>query len=262
MTVPGISGMKFYAIENKDYTEFSPLTFGAERCLSGKSFGPYIRNYYLIHFAVDGEGIFKSPAGTKKVKSGQAFLIRPGEVCTYTADKENPWVYIWIGFKGKLAGFFDTTENVFDVSSEILSDILFALDEESGQEEYLTGVLFKLYSSFLANRMQRDRMKQTADFINANYMRDIKVADIAALLGINRKYLARSFKKKYGQTVREYIMEKRLYEGKKLLESGESVGESAAIVGYSDSFTFSKAFKKRYGTSPLGHKKSMNKNGV
>ena len=37
---------------------------------------------------------------TYSVKSGQGFLIFPGQITTYIADQELPWEYAWIEFDG------------------------------------------------------------------------------------------------------------------------------------------------------------------
>jgi AraC-like DNA-binding protein len=41
-----------------------------------------------------------------------------------------------------------------------------------------------------------------------------------------------------------------------LLEPGSTVAAVARRVGYASPFTFSTAFKRRYGTSPLAHRRS------
>ena len=255
MTISEIPTQIFFPIENKGYGEFSPVSFGAEKCLPEKSFGPFVRDHYLIHFIARGTGVFKNQNGKHRVDAGQAFLIRPEESCIYTADKNDPWVYIWVGFEGKLSEYFDVVDDVFEIDGEIIEELCKSLDVEYGREEYLTGILFKLYSRFFGKRLHRDRTKQVKDFIDANYMRDIKISDIAQMLHVDRKYLVRSFREKCGITIKQYLVEKRLGEAKKLLEKGKSVAESGIMVGYSDGFSFSKAFKQQYGISPLEHKK-------
>lgn len=45
-------------------------------------------------------------AGSKRrdknysIKSGQGFLLYPGQISTYIADKTNPWEYAWLKFDG------------------------------------------------------------------------------------------------------------------------------------------------------------------
>lgn len=249
-----IGSHTLFPIENKGYTEFSPICFGAERCAHRKT-GSCLRDYYLIHFILDGTGVLVSHNKKTNVVTGQAFLIRPGEACSYTADENNPWVYTWIGFKGRLSSYFDNVEEVFEFDEEIADDLYRCMGMKAGREEYLTGILFKLCGKLFGERPNRDKVKQTTDFINANFMRNIKVSDIAEMLGCNPKYLVRSFKKKKGITIQEYLIKKRLSEGKMLLEKGMGVEESGLMVGYSDGFAFSKAFKRQYGISPSEHKK-------
>ncbi|MBE6911767.1 MAG: AraC family transcriptional regulator [Ruminococcaceae bacterium] len=258
MTISEINNHILFPIENKGFRDFTLICFGAERCASGK-ICHCMRDYYLIHFVLSGKGIFRSHNKEMKIDAGQAFIIRPGESFVYAADEKNPWVYTWIGFDGKLSSYFDNVEDVFDIDEEITDDLYRCMSMKTGREEYLAGILFKLCGKLFGEKPQRNKVKQVADFINANFMRDIKVSDIAEMLDVNRKYLVRAFKEKQGVTIREYIVEKRLSEGKKLLEKGKRVEEVGLMVGYSDGFAFSKAFKRQYGISPFEHKKFYTK---
>ena len=46
--------------------------------------------------ADDSKGITQ----TYSIKSGQGFLIFPGQITTYYADEKLPWEYVWIEFDG------------------------------------------------------------------------------------------------------------------------------------------------------------------
>jgi AraC-like DNA-binding protein len=86
-------------------------------------------------------------------------------------------------------------------------------------------------------------------------MENVTISGIAESLGLNRKYLARIFKESRGISMQECLISKRLHEAKKLLLSGYGASESAYMVGYSDPFGFSKAFKNKYGVPPSAMKK-------
>ena len=255
MLLSGMTDELIYVIENKGYTDFSPCSLGKEICKPGKFFGFVMRDYYLIHFIVSGTGVFENPNGKVQVNSGQAFLIRPGESCRYTADENSPWTYMWIGFNGELAKRFDNIPDVFDVDGKIFDEISRTFDMETGAEESLAAILFKLCAELSSIKPKRDYVKWITDFIDINYMRDIRVCDIADMLHIDRKYLARIFKEKKGVSIKQYLTDTRMREAKKLLKDGYRVGETAALVGYSDGFIFSKAYKKYFGTAPKEHKK-------
>ena len=67
---------------------------------------------------------------------------------------------------------------------------------------------------------------------------------------LDRRYLVRLFKEKTGMGIQEYIIQVRMEHARTLLQSGFSVNTTASMVGYHDSFNFSKMFKKTTGTSP------------
>lgn len=76
-------------------------------------------------------------------------------------------------------------------------------------------------------------------------------------VGLNRRKLALGFKHLFGVTVGDYDREVRLELGRRLLESSSaSVGYAAAVAGYSDVGSFTKAFKARYGDLPSDLKPS------
>ena len=244
--------MRYIApIEDKGFGDFSPYDLGRENCAPSHRFGPHVRNYYLIHFVISGSGCFHSPRGEYKLGRGEAFIIRPGEVTVYAADAETPWEYVWIGFKGKLAQSFDALPDVFSYDGSLVSEIEEALDAEVGREALVAAVLCKLYARLAADGGRADYPNRVKSYINAHYMDTVSISDIADAMTINRKYLARIFKEQTGISMQQFLINKRLHEAKKLLKSGFTVEQSASMVGYGDQFAFSKAFKKKYGDSPI-----------
>lgn len=251
------NGQQMYTImlENKNYTEFLPITAGIEYCTGDKPFAPTIRDYFLIHFVTRGKGTLITGDNTFEIGEGQAFLIHPGELCSYGPDPDDPWSYMWIGFGGRLAEKFGTLPSVFEFDQSIIAELGAALREEYGCEEYMTAILFKLYALLFSSGHSRDYVKTVKSYINANYMQDISISGIATMVKVNRKYLARIFKARTGISMKQYLIEKRMTEAKKLLAKGFTVEETAIAVGYSDSFVFSKAFKKNFGNAPVFFKK-------
>jgi AraC-like DNA-binding protein len=83
------------------------------------------------------------------------------------------------------------------------------------------------------------------------------VAGLAAEVGISRAALARRFTELVGEPPMTFLTSYRLaLAADLLLEPGSTVGAVARRVGYASPFTFSTAFKRRYGTSPLTHRRS------
>lgn len=246
---------KTFVFTNKHFEDLNPLFIGEEACKSGKSFGPAIRKYTLIHFVLSGKGTVHKQNATYEVRSGEAFIIFPNEVVTYTADKEDPWTYRWIAFNGRLSADLLAAGDIFSIGSGITDEIFDACNDNMC-EHRAAGLLFKLYVDLLSpTRARQDYSNKVKDYVRALYMQPIKVEDIATQLNLDRRYLSRLFKQKNGLTIQEYIIKVRMNEAKRLLLLGETVERAARLSGYEDICNFSKMFKRTFGLSPLKWKK-------
>ncbi|SEF87132.1 AraC family transcriptional regulator [Paenibacillus sp. UNC499MF] len=63
------------------------------------------------------------------------------------------------------------------------------------------------------------------------------------------------FKKQFGVTFRDYLIEQRIGEAKKLLVKGHSVTDACYAVGYGDMTHFGRIFRKKVGVSPSDYRK-------
>ncbi|MCB9081764.1 MAG: response regulator [Lewinellaceae bacterium] len=80
---------------------------------------------------------------------------------------------------------------------------------------------------------------------------------LATAFSLSESSLRRQLKQLTGLTPNAYLQEMRLQEARRLLESpaAPSVGEAAALVGYADLRSFSRLFRKRFGTLPSAYLK-------
>ena len=243
--------MEKYIVETRA-SDLTPLFVGREACESGHSFGPYIREYYLVHFCLSGKGVLKNRHGTYTVSAGQLFVIRPDEITTYTADKKDPWEYIWIAFRSD-ESYFNGNVSVFDTPVGLDDKLIDLVSKEPLSRDGCFSVIYDLIY-LTEDRDDADggdeRIRRIRRYIKYNYMLPISVSSIAESFGFDRTYLYRSFKSRYGIGIKEYITEVRMQKAMEFLKDGFSVKESAHMVGYLDEFNFSKAYKSRYGISP------------
>lgn len=241
---------------NKSLAGLNPLDFGEEVCEPLHFFGPTIRRYFLIHFVISGFGTFTNERGSFKVREGQAFLIRPGEITRYAADEKTPWHYLWIGFDGEAAGRFATLADVFSAPRAVFDEMRTANVCNGTAEEFLAGKLWELYALLFADEKAADNyLLKISNYVETHYAEACTVADIAASLGLERHYLARLYRAQTGKTLKSVITDRRMSEAKKLLGAGASVADAAAMTGYADPFLFSRTFKKVYGVPPRHMKK-------
>lgn len=250
--------LKNIALIDKGFAEINPVNCGEEKCASGHTFGPAIRKYTLIHHVLSGKGKITNDSGTYEVTKGEAFIINPGEVTVYTADADDPWHYIWIGFDGSKSTRFASLPTVINSYGNIFKEMMSAEEYGDTAEEFLSGKIFELYAKlFSGNSDKEDYLLKITNYVNTYYNNDCDVSDIAKVLNLERHYLSRLFRQKTGKTLKSFITEKRMEEAKKLLADGCTIAYSALMCGYKDQFLFSKTFKKMYGISPNEWKNNL-----
>lgn len=86
-----------------DNVELSIFNCGHEPCLSGHTWGPGVRDHYLIHLVVAGKGVYQVNGASYTLQAGDLFLAKPNQLITYAADETDPWEYYWVGFNGACA---------------------------------------------------------------------------------------------------------------------------------------------------------------
>lgn len=246
--------------------------YGYEICEKGHSWGPGVRDHYLLHVIFDGKGYFRKDGVVKTLTKNQAFLIRPGEITFYQADLDAPWTYAWIGFvggqscqflhEGKLAesSVFEIEEG--NLARKYLKQLL-RTDANAPESIFrLRGLMYLFLSEIykqlsdeeedLAINVQQEiYIEKAIDFVERNYSRNIGVADVVSYVGLNRSYFSQLFRTCLKISPQEYLIQFRMKKAKELLATTSlAVGDIARSVGYVDPFNFSKAFKKHVGVSP------------
>lgn len=242
-------------LRNKNLDFINPHVCGRQKCNPGYSHKG-IRRYWLIHYIVSGKGVLKVGDETYNVKEKEAFIIYPDEVFEYIADEVDPWYYQWVGFSGTYAFKMEKTENrIVKVPGYIFEDMQRAEDYGDMCEEYIGLKVMELLCEMFGAEKKKSYAEIAKNIVDSDYMKKITVASVATQIGIDKNYLTKIFKKKYGVNLQKYILSKRMKEAKHFLNSGYNVGEVSALVGYDDSFSFSRAYKNVCGVSPKAEKK-------
>lgn len=87
--------------------------------------------------------------------------------------------------------------------------------------------------------------------IQEHYMEEIDLGSLAGEMGFSAAYLSKIFKRYAGMTPVKMLTDVRIHQAKRLLlETGMSIQEVGAHVGYPDQFHFSKTFRKVVGVNP------------
>lgn len=105
---------------------------------------------------------------------------------------------------------------------------------------------FSKASTRLANA---DYILDAQFMLNNQLDQDLHLDTLASQIGVSKFHLIRLFKKSFGLTPHQYLIEKRLNRALELLPK-MPVNEVAAAIGFSDASSFGKAFKQKFGITP------------
>ena len=95
------------------------------------------------------------------------------------------------------------------------------------------------------------RLEMAREVLDGQDGGDLNIEAVAQGCALSGSHLYRSFKKLYGVSPYQYLLQRRIERAAALLSSGEmSATEVAMMCGFGDGASFSKAFKKVRGVSP------------
>lgn len=272
-----MSEVIFSIFPSKNFIDLGLYQFGWEHCEPSHSFGPAMRNHFLFHYVISGIGTLIAENSKKEsisysIKSGQGFMIFPNQICTYIADAQQPWEYVWIEFDGlraketvELSGLCVNSPvykaKYKDVAQTMKDEMLYIINHKDDSPFHLIGHLYLFIDSFVkssaitqiskSNNLRDFYIKEALSFIEQNFQNDITVEEIAACCGLNRSYFGKIFHEVLGKSPQEFLISYRMTKATELLKlTSLSIAEVGSAVGYSNQLHFSRAFKKIYGISP------------
>lgn len=265
----------FYEYEKKQL-DINIDFCGKEACLPNYSFGPSIRENYVLHFILNGSGCLHINDNSIHLTAGDCFILPKDRITFYQADELNPWEYVWIGIGGtkveeflyrsslldyfylkNIAGsafikeFFllaELSENLSDPNIDLLMDskiykLLYTLAKEFPSTKQIKKSQKELY--FL------EAVKFISNFFNCA----ITVSDICSHLNLSRSYLHTIFKEQIDYSPQQYLVQFRMRKARDLLiNTSNTISMIASSVGYNDPLNFSKAFKSYYRQSATNYR--------
>lgn len=148
-------------------------------------------------------------------------------------------------------------ERIEEIQNEILNKISIAVSEEK--------VFESLIQIFSVNRETEEEKDVTAEvdrlqeYIDEHYLTLESMETVAVEFDYNYTYLSRMFKKKVGESMSQYILNKKIGLAKEMLETNPElkVTEVSDLCGYSDYRYFGRVFKKNVGISPSEYKEQI-----
>ena len=115
---------------------------------------------------------------------------------------------------------------------------------------YYIQELMRIKEICYSNKIQIDIAVNTKRYIDTNIDKEINLDLLAHLQFISKFHLIRVFKKYYGITPRQYLINKRIEKAKNFLNNGKSVSETCYNIGFESINSFSNLFRAKTGIPP------------
>lgn len=101
----------------------------------------------------------------------------------------------------------------------------------------------------------KDKLRDARTIIEQQYLNPPSLYKLALMVGTNECTLKKGFKDLFGTTVFGYLFDYRMDMAcRYLLDSDKTVQEIGFCVGYESHSPFTKAFKRKFGLSPLEYR--------
>ncbi|WP_081668277.1 AraC family transcriptional regulator [Butyrivibrio sp. MC2013] len=254
---------------------------GTSQCEPDHSFGPAMRDHYVIHYVIGGKGVLTIGSNKYELTKGQGFLLCPGVVSQYKADHDDPWEYVWVGFNGLNAqiylnqAFLNADNPVFTYDKDdTVKNCMLEMVNTYDAYKYATNLklqslLYLLLSELVENATRKapiERMplqyryiQKAISYIQMNYMEeDLSVTGLSDYVGLDRSYLCSIFKKYLNTSPQSYISQYRINRACEILKSTSyPISDVSRMIGYKDPVVFQKFFKNIVGMPPSRYRKSV-----
>lgn len=234
--------------------------------------GRYLNEYQMLYL-VEGEGFFRSAhIKEMKIRTGDIFLLFPGEWHSYGPSPGSQWKSYWIGFKGKnmddrvAGGFLQPEKPVYHVgfSADIVElydkALSAAMEEAAYSQQLLAGIVNHLIGVMysLERNIKLNKNHSHVEMINLARLRirealesDLTIQRLAENLGVSYSNFRKLFKQYTGLSPALYQQDLKLQRAKELLSTTSlSIKEIAYRLNFESPDYFSSKFRMKMGQKP------------
>lgn len=234
------------------------------------------KDFFELTIITDGEGEIITNGHTTSVKHGDIYLSLPCDMHEIRSSKKAPMKYDFFSFYTENEDYKKVLDGIsggLQLSDRVFSDERIASLVGDAIMEFINDTVFSndlLYSIFnqiiiyiirhikkeVSNKASTASLSEAICYQIMNYIDThiytLKTLDeIAIELNYNYSYISSLFKKTTGNTIFSYYNSKRLEISRQLIaERNQKITEIAEALNYSSLYSFSHAFKEKYGTSP------------
>jgi AraC-like DNA-binding protein len=112
------------------------------------------------------------------------------------------------------------------------------------------------------NNKESERLSKVFEYLNSNYMNEIKLSDVAEMTNMTKTSFSRFFTQRTRKSLSTYLMEIRLHNACKMLQKNNmNIADIGFQNGFNNLSNFNRQFKKMYLHSPKEYRAQFLENG-
>lgn len=237
---------------------------------------------YVFIYCTAGSGWYELAGKRYRVKADNYFILPKGMPHAYGSSYTDPWTIYWIHFKGSLAGeFMPDVPGPVDMKPAVKSriadrlalfeEIMHSLEQGFSYENLLYAcsalhlflATLRFRNQFRAGSVRGrhamfDPVETAIHYMKENVGKQLKLMDIAEFAGYSSSQFTSLFTQRTGFPPMEYFNQLKIKRACELLDFTEmKVNQICHKIGISDSYYFSRLFKKVMGCAPSDYRKSI-----
>ncbi len=251
---------------------FSPSSFVAKHAHG---------NLFELTVVTDGRGTVYTNDISTEVSKGDIYLSYPGDFHEIRSSADEPMKYDFFAFNTRNQRLADELKNISAVygykervfrDSQVSTAVSNAISEYSSKQEYHSELLTLLFEQIIYYTVRNFRIDkpilqnkytvsadelcyQIMHYIDTHIYEIENLSVLSEVFSYNYSYLSDMFKKTTGNTVTNSYQTRRLDTASLLLtEKKLRINQIAEMLKYSSLYSFSKAFKNKFGLSPKNYR--------
>jgi AraC family transcriptional regulator of arabinose operon len=254
--------------------------FGKVRHASDEILPLQVHGNYEFSLMIEGSAVITVNGCPYTLRAGDLLFTKPGEQHMMTGDGHDDWTKVYLGVDRIEPPELDLLFRASSVRfisgcSDLLPDFERILDEARHQKQGMACMIQWLISAWLMEVSRRLSAIPSSDtrcdyaqivldacsYIELHANHDLSLNEVAQAVSISKSRLAHVFADQMDMSVGDFIRQLVMQRALRHLEDRRlNVSEIAESLGFPALSSFSAAFRRYWGVSPVQYQQNLNAN--
>ncbi len=258
-----------YRIFGQDGEAFAVSLAGISYCDGSYRIVRKKSETFVIEYVIEGSGTVICDGRSWRARRGDVYMLHEGQAHDYFSDADTPWTKIWFNAHGPLIDALTRAYGLRDAVVFERTDLRSEFEEvlslcKGGATEKLSEraalIFHRMVQKLAAAQAQDGALTDEAavmrKYLERKLASRVDIDALAQTIYKSRSQAIRIFRREYGRTPYEYLLERRIALACELLRSTNLlIKEVAYRSGFADEHYFSSVFRRRMGASPREYRR-------